>query len=198
MLQPSPLKDDWFLAIIALGANLPSKIGTPRQSLRHALKILANEMLKIQAVSQFFATPCFPAGAGPDYVNAAALLSTSLSPTALLSHLNAIEAEMGRTRTSRWGQRVLDLDLLAYGAKVIPDLITYKHWLKLPADQQAKQAPSTLILPHPRLQDRAFVLVPMAEIAPDWQHPVLGKTTAQMLADLDPSDITQIKPLQSG
>ena len=102
---------------------------------------------------------------------------------------------MGRQRVVRWGQRTLDLDLLAYGDEVAPDLAGYLQWRDLPLEAQSSAAPDQLILPHPRLQDRAFVLVPMADIVPDWRHPVTGHSTTRMLNDLDANDVAQILPL---
>lgn len=102
---------------------------------------------------------------------------------------------MGRVRTKRWGQRVIDLDLLAAGDRVLPDARTFAHWRDLPLEAQLVSAPDQLILPHPRLQDRSFVLVPLAEIAPDWVHPILNKTVQQLKDALDPADLAQIKPI---
>ncbi len=146
-------------------------------------------------MSRLFATPCFPPGTGPDYVNAAAVIATSLDPPTLLGHLNAIEDRFGRQRVQRWGQRTLDLDLLAYEDLVLPDAATHDHWRNLPPDAQVRQAPDTLILPHPRLQDRAFVLVPLAEIAPDWRHPRLMITVLEMLNRLEMAEIAAVTPL---
>ncbi len=146
-------------------------------------------------MSRLFATPCFPPGTGPDYVNAAAVIATSLDPPTLLGHLNAIEDRFGRQRVQRWGQRTLDLDLLAYEDLVLPDAATHDHWRNLPPDAQVHQAPDTLILPHPRLQDRAFVLVPLAEIAPDWRHPRLMITVLEMLNRLEMAEIAAVTPL---
>lgn len=195
MLQPSSRLNSPVSAIIGLGANLQSSVGPPVDTLRYALDELGKGGVKLQSVSRFYATPCFPQEAGPDYVNAVAALHTDLNAPDLLSRMNSIEAAMGRTRTTRWGQRTLDLDLLAYGDQIRPDLATFQHWYDLPPEQQSMSAPEQLILPHPRLQDRAFVLVPLAEIAPDWQHPVLGHTAQQLLNDLEAADIAQVVPL---
>lgn len=146
-------------------------------------------------MSRLFSTPCFPVGAGPDYVNAAALIETELTPEGLLRRMHEVEAMFGRQRVQRWGQRTLDLDLLAYGDLVLPDGATQDHWRVLALDQQTKDAPQQLILPHPRLQDRAFVLVPLAEIAPDWRHPRLGLTVRQMLSRLEMAEIDAVRPL---
>lgn len=103
---------------------------------------------------------------------------------------------MGRERVSRWGQRTLDIDLLAYGEAILPDSEGFQHWLDLSVEEQSKRAPEQLILPHPRIQDRAFVLVPLAEIAPDWRHPVLARTAVQMRDDLNAEDVAQVKPVK--
>ena len=182
-------------ALVALGANLPLSGMNPPEILRAALQMLAGPDVVVAAHSRLFASPCFPPGAGPDYVNAAARLETSLAPLALLQRLHEVEAAFGRERVQRWGQRTLDLDLLAYGDLVLPDAATHDQWRSLPAKAQARLAPDQLILPHPRLQDRAFVLVPLAEVAPDWRHPRLGLTVLQMLNRLNPADIAAVTPL---
>ena len=186
-------KDQFYL--IALGANLPSAAGAPDVTLRSALQALAEAGARDVVASRFFATPCFPAGAGPDYVNAAARLHFEGGPEALLALLHRIEAEFGRERVQRWGQRVLDLDLIAAGDTVLPDEVGYRAWLDLPLEEQKRQAPDRLILPHPRLQDRPFVLVPLAEVAPDWRHPVLGRSVAEMVAALPQAARDEVVPL---
>jgi len=195
MLQPSGARINPVSAIIGLGSNLSSDQGSPREILQAALDILSQKGVEVQSVSRFYATPCFPEGAGPDYVNAAALLRVNDRMLNLLALLHEVEKTMGRERIQRWGQRTLDLDLLAFGDEITPDIAGFLHWRDLSIDAQSKVAPKQLILPHPRLQDRAFVLVPMNDVAPDWVHPVTGHTTRQMLEALDASDVAQIKPL---
>lgn len=199
MPQPSnlakPGKNAPIVALVALGGNLASTHGGPAETLPLALAALAGDDIRVTAQSRVFRTPCFPPGAGPDFVNAAASIVTHLSPDVLLARLHGIEAEFDRTRDTRWGARTLDLDLLAWGDAVLPDRDTVQGWIDLPLEAQKSGAPDRLILPHPRLQDRAFVLIPLAEVAPDWRHPILGKTVEQMLNDLPEADKTDIVPL---
>ena len=184
-------------ALIALGANLPSGEYTPADTLRSALSEFADRGFSLQSVSRLYATPCFPAGSGPDYVNAAAAISVPAGMTAddVLAHLLAVEMEFGRERKRRWGMRTLDLDLVAWGDLVLPDRAVFDQWRGLDAALQAQAAPDRLILPHPRLQDRAFVLVPLADVAPAWRHPVLGLTVSQMLGALAQADRSAVVPL---
>ena len=181
--------------LLALGANLPQPEGDPTSNVKRALRELSCAGLVIRSVSRFFATPCFPAGAGPDYVNAAVEIDSELSPHEVLVRLHAIEAMMERKRDTRWGMRTLDLDLIAVGQRVLPDLETYSAWASMPLEQQIDRTPDQLILPHPRVSDRAFVLVPLADIAPDWVHPVTGKTVLQMLEMLPAEDRAAVRAI---
>lgn len=167
--------------LVALGSNAASDAGDARETVHAALAKLGQLYGDVR-VSRFYQTPAFPAGSGPDFVNAACVFDSDQAPAAILETLHAIEAAFGRTRTLRWGQRTLDLDLIACGGAIVPDLPTFDHWKSLPLEAQKTSAPDTLILPHPRLQDRPFVLVPLADVAPDWVHPVLNLTVAAMLA----------------
>ena len=184
-------------AMVAIGANLPFEGDPPEVTLRRAIGSLEQEGLSVLAVSRFYATPCFPAGAGPDYVNAAVLFEVAddVDPASILAVLHRVEARFGRQRAVRWGMRTLDLDLVALGDSVLPDAETQDAWRNLAPEAQARVAPDRLILPHPRLQDRAFVLVPLADVAPDWRHPRDGRTVAEMLADLPGTDRAEVRPL---
>lgn len=182
-------------AVIALGGNLPFLGGDPELTLRNAIRRAEELGLLIRETSRFYRTPCFPPGAGPDYVNAAIRVETELSPGALLALLQDIEHEFGRARAQRWGMRTLDLDVLLFDDLVLPDRGTFDRWLDLPAEEQLRATPEHLILPHPRLQDRAFALIPARDVAPDWRHPVNGKTILQMCAELPEDAVAEVVAL---
>lgn len=184
-------------ALVALGANLPSPVGAPVATLKAALADLqARHGLRLRALSRFFVTPAFPADSGPDYVNACAMVQTDLPPQDVLAALHAVETGLGRVRDgSRWGARGIDLDLLAMGEQVLPDAQTAADWRALAPERQRVETPRSLILPHPRLQDRSFVLVPLAEIAGNWRHPGTGRLVRDMLAALPQAERDAIRPL---
>ena len=179
-------------ALIALGANLPSATGTPLETLTEALRLMDDsqgaERIAVTAVSRWRRSPAYPPGSGPDFVNGVAAAETDLSPEALLERLHEIEAQMGRTREKRWEPRICDLDLIAFGEVVAPGPARQRELMTLGAAAGNLPPPGELVLPHPRMHERAFVLAPMADIAPDWRHPVKGATVAEMLAALPADD----------
>jgi 2-amino-4-hydroxy-6-hydroxymethyldihydropteridine diphosphokinase len=165
-------------AAIALGSNL----GDSMTTLNAALEVLGQSPdIQVQARSSWYQTTAvLPAGATtpqPDYLNGCALLRVSLSPSHLLETLLQTESQFGRVRRERWGARTLDLDLLLFD-----DLILNT---------------SRLQIPHPRMQDRAFVLVPLAEIASDWIEPISGKPIVQLCQAVDCSEVKQVFHLES-
>lgn len=166
--------------------------------MRATLTRIAAAGLPVRCVSRFWRTPAHPAGSGPDYVNAAAMIEVGATPPdAVLATLHKIETAFGRTRDGgRWQARGLDLDLLAIGDLVRPDAAGQTRWRALSPEDQARLAPETLILPHPRLQDRGFVLAPLAEIAPGWVHPLTGESVAGMLRALGPQGVAGIVPFE--
>ncbi|MEM6253678.1 MAG: 2-amino-4-hydroxy-6-hydroxymethyldihydropteridine diphosphokinase [Cyanobacteria bacterium P01_D01_bin.156] len=145
---------------IALGSNL----GDSEKTIERALVQLDRNDLRLGMRSQLYKTA--PVGPPqPDYINACAIFHTTLSPEQVLKALLSIETHFGRIRRERWGPRTLDLDLLLYDDHIIDT--------------------PNLTLPHPRMQERAFVLVPLAEIAPDWQHPINQQTIQTLLKQVD-------------
>ena len=180
---------------VALGGNYHFELCNVVTKIGMALSDFVSAGIKIRSMSRFFSTPCFPAGAGPDFVNAVVSVSWQGDADSLMHRLHALESRHGRERTQRWGQRTLDLDLIAMGTTVLPDLKEFSHWRDLALDRQIIESPAKLILPHPRLQDRAFVLVPLADIAADWCHPVSGVSVRRMVDALPPSDVEAVRPL---
>jgi 2-amino-4-hydroxy-6-hydroxymethyldihydropteridine diphosphokinase len=181
--------------LIGLGANVPTGGSAPVDTLDWALGALSQQGVALDAVSAFYATPAFPAGSGPDFANAAARVSSPLPPETFLDLLHEIEEKAGRERIKRWGPRVLDLDLLAAGSAIIPNAQQLSKWMALSTEQASTVTPDTLLLPHPRLHERGFVLVPLADVAPDWCHPLTGRTIAEMRDALPAEERGQIRPI---
>ena len=164
------------IVLIGLGGNLPGRFGQPPHATVEATIAALSGCtgLALLARSCLWDSAAWPDPSGPRYVNAVAALSGEADPALLLARLHALEAEEGRVRGIANAPRPLDLDLLAVG-----DLV--------------RAAPDP-VLPHPRLHARGFVLGPLAEIMPDWRHPVLGGRAADLLAALPPSDLRPIAP----
>lgn len=165
------------MILLALGGNLPHpRFGGPRYTLEAALTALTRRGVRIVRRSGWYETAPVPDDGQPWYVNGVAVLETELGPAELLELLLAVEAEFGRVRTARNAPRMVDLDLLAYH--------DHSTW--------SEAAPATTLeLPHPRLHERAFVLLPLAEIAPEWRHPVLGRSVREMIEALPPGQRVQ-------
>ncbi len=172
------------MILIGVGANLPGADGTPpletcRQA---AARLDALPGLRLRALSRWYLTDPIPPSGQPAYVNAVAVLlvdapGTEPDPGVLLATLQAIEASAGRVRSEPNAARTLDLDIIAMGqggqlVRIVPDPI----------------------LPHPRAHLRAFVLVPLLDVAPNWVHPVLGLTAGALLRDLPEQGIRVLDP----
>lgn len=149
---------------IALGANLGFAGRAPVDNIHAAIARLSERGVRAVKVSGFYANPAWPKGSGPDFVNAVAIVETTQTPEQLLQTLLVVEREFGRTRMKANEPRTLDLDILDYEGLI-------------------RDAPG-LRLPHPRLHERAFVLVPLQEVAPAWRHPVSGKPAGELLAEI--------------
>ena len=166
--------------LIALGANLPSGGMPPELSVPAAMARLVERVGGPHRLSNLYHTPAFPEGSGPRFVNAAVRINWRGPAEALLTALHEIEAEFGRTRAHRWEARVMDLDLIGLGDAILPDAATRAAWADLPPERAAQVVPDQLILPHPRLSERGFVLVPLADVAPQWVDPATGLSVAEI------------------
>ncbi len=155
------------MILIAFGANLPSRAGPPASTLTAAIAELAGMAVHPAAMSRLYATQAWPDPGDPPFVNAVASIETTLSPPALLDALNTVECSFGRTRGASNAPRTLDLDLLDYNGLV-------------------QSGPP--LLPHPRLHRRSFVLIPLADVAPEWRHPVSQRTIGELIAALPQSE----------
>ena len=195
MSQPTEGNIELIIAHVALGSNVRSSTGSPQKLLEAVIAAISDDSVKVRAKSSFYSSPAFPAGSGPDYVNAAITVETSLSAHHLLAYLHRLEAKFGRVRDARWAARTMDLDLLDFGGAIVPDQQTVHQWVNLSLEAQMKKAPEQLLLPHPRIQDRAFVLIPLADIAPDWVHPMSRKRIAELLSALPEAEKEAIQPL---
>lgn len=156
------------MILIALGANLDSPSGPPAASFKAALEALAEKGdVEVTACSRIYRSPAWPDPRDPEFRNAVAEVRTQLSPQALLMRLHSIEERFGRRRGKANAPRPLDLDLLDCDGRLI--------------DQNG------LVLPHPRLDRRAFVLLPLQELAPTWRHPRSGLGVLELIAALPQS-----------
>lgn len=172
------------MIIVALGANLASAAGPPETTIRAALAVLGERGASPQNISHFWRTPAWPDRRDPWFINAAADIVTALSPEALLSVLHDIETQFGRNRSTnstaaakRNAPRTLDLDLIDYNGLV-------------------QAGPPEL--PHPRMAERAFVLVPMRDMAPQWRHPVSGRSVDQLIGALPPDALMDVSRFDRG
>jgi len=183
-------------ALIALGANIPPEGGGLADALERALDLLdETDGTAVVRRSRWYRTPAHPPGSGPDFLNGAAILDTTLSPEGLLAALHRAEAELGRARAMRWAPRTCDLDLIAVEDTVLPDRGELERWMALDLGKAQSLIPPRLILPHPRMHERGFVLAPLAEIAPNWRHPATGRTVAEMLAARPAAEREAMRPL---
>jgi len=150
------------MAVIAVGGNLSGDYPSSEALLEAAIDQFGQAELPVVRRSGWWRSAAWPDAGAPDYLNAVILVETKLEPEAVLARLLALEAAFGRRRGVQNAPRTLDLDLIAHGRRVV--------------------ASPGLTLPHPRAHERLFVMGPLAEIAPGWTHPILGRTAAELAA----------------
>ena len=156
------------MKFIALGSNLVHpRFGQPRDTCEAAVAALNSTELRVLGRSRWYRSAPVPPSGQPWFVNGVVSIQCELPPADLLALLQGIEADFGRQRRERNEARVLDLDLIAY-------------------DDRVSSPGEIPILPHPRLADRAFVLLPLADLAPDWRHPASGQSLAELIGALSP------------
>lgn len=161
------------MILIAIGANLPGRAGTPRDNCEAALVALGTAGVRVTKRSRWYRTPPWPPSDQPWYVNGVVAVETALGPADLLAVMHRVEREFGRVREPGTANapRPLDLDLIDYDGQI--------------------RSGTPPVLPHPRLESRAFVLRPLADVAPHWRHPVSGRTVTELLADLPPDAVAE-------
>ena len=182
--------------LVALGSNMSLGKAQPIEIIRNAITELIKFDINLISLSRFYETPAFPEGSGPNFINSAIKVEANYSPQEMLQKFHEIEQKFDRQRTLRWSARTLDLDLLAFKGSVFPSRKIFKHWFELPISEQMKKIPHELVLPHPRMQDRAFVLSPLLDIEPKWTHPILKKTVLQLYEELPKKEKKNIQILQ--
>ncbi|MFK7945824.1 MAG: 2-amino-4-hydroxy-6-hydroxymethyldihydropteridine diphosphokinase [Paracoccaceae bacterium] len=185
------------ICLVAYGCNLESDDYDLASTIDRVLDVMSRTPgLRLRQTSQRYRTPAWPEGSGPDFLNGAISIETSFAPEDVLSLLHDIEAQLGRTRDQRWGPRTCDLDLIAVEQTILPDVTALRHWVDMDDVSARAEVPSELILPHPRMHRRAFVLVPLGDIAPDWRHPLLGRTVTEMISALPPGSLADVRAFE--
>ena len=157
--------------LVGLGANCPGQWGSPAHTLSRALGEIERRGVAVQAISPLYETAALGAARQPPYVNQVALVATRLPAPSLLRLLKEVERQSGRRGGRPWGARTLDLDIIDYKGLIVRPK---------PLKGVPRERVRPLILPHPQLEHRPFVLKPLIDVAPDWRHPIT-KTSAKEL-----------------
>jgi len=155
--------------------GLGSNIGKKRKNLINAIRLLkSHKKIELKEISKFYLSPPYGFEEQESFINCVVEIYTELPPHELLKILKNMEKKLGRKPTFRWGPRVIDIDILFYDNIILND--------------------KNLVIPHPDIKNRAFVLVPMAEIDSEFIHPVLEKTVHELMNELDLKEILKLKP----
>ena len=181
--------------LVAFGANISGPFGSPAETLSCALEEFSQENFLIKKKSRFYSSLAFPDPQKPAYLNGCVQIFTNCSSKGVLNGLKRIEKKMGRQQNYRWSSRICDLDLLSFENEVTPNIEVFTSWYKMPLENQILKKPDELLLPHPRIQDRAFVLKPLLEFAAGWTHPVLNMTVREMFDSLTELERASVTPI---
>ncbi len=171
------------MILIGIGANLPhQRFGGAIETCRHAVNLLtAHPDINLVELSRWYESAPVPVSDQPWFINGVASVEAELSPEQLMEALHEIEAECGRERNNqdieKNAPRLLDLDLLDFKSMVCKN-----------DGNKAKKSP---VLPHPRMDERAFVLLPLADIAPDWKHPITKQSLDELIKALNPDQVAR-------
>ena len=173
------------IAFIGLGSNLGgTEFDGPRGVLEAAIFEMPNLGISVKKISPFYESAPVPVSDQPWFVNAVAMVETSLCARDLLHNLHEIEARLGRIRRIRWEARIIDLDIIAYGDLIVP---TDGKW--------PGGAPKEMIIPHPRLHERLFVLKPLMDICSAWRHPALGVSVKELYGRVKKDGDQSLRPM---
>jgi len=170
---------------LALGSNLPHGGLEPLQVITAAITTLQDAGLEQIKVSEFYRTEPVPKSDQPDFINCVVTGNTSHKALEMLGICQSVEQTFGRDRSTRWGPRTLDIDIINYDHQIVPSI---EAWRAVAEEMNASTAMPKLALPHPFLHKRAFVLQPLCDLFPGWRHPVYRRTAADMLSDQPEQD----------
>jgi len=166
--------------LLGIGANVPGPWGPPRESLTRALREIEGAQITIVRVSSYYLTKPVANTPQPRFLNAVVLAQACIAPGVLLRSLKRIERQAGRTMTRHLASRPLDIDILDFGGQRI-------------GPQGRRRERGRLILPHPEMHARAFVLVPLRDVAPFWRHPATGMAVKTLLTHLAPASVAEVR-----
>lgn len=164
---------------LSLGSNLPYGELQPIDVLKAAIAALESAGLDHIAVSSFYQTEPVPKSDQSDFINCVVAGRIMSDAQGLLALCQSIEQSFARDRATRWGARTLDIDIIGYGQTVLPSV---QEWHAVARSMHADTTMPELVLPHPFMHQRAFVLKPLCDVAPDWQHPVFRRKAKDLLA----------------